>query len=70
MAKPRMFRPERVVVPKPEFETLSHGAVVEPIHREKRSPATESIASLADGEDVEIPTRPLFVKVVVAVPPK
>lgn len=69
VAKPKIFNPESVVVPNPEFETLSHGRVVEPTHKEKLSPATEFTASLAAGDVVPTPTLPSKVKVVVAVAP-
>ncbi len=69
VAEPAIVRPETVVVPKPELETLSHGAVVEPTQSEKASPATESTESRALGEVVPIPNLPSVVRVVVAVPP-
>jgi hypothetical protein len=34
VALPAILRPDSVVVPKPELETLNHGAVVEPTHSE------------------------------------
>ena len=41
VAEPEMFRPLSVVVPKPEFETVIHGLVVDPTYNEMRSPANE-----------------------------
>ena len=67
VALPEIFRPLTVVVPKPEFETVSHGAVVEPTHSENASPAIESIASLAEGVVVPIPTLPKKYDVAVVV---
>ena len=58
VADPEIVRPESVVVPKPEFETRNHGAVVDPTQNEKASPDTESTESLADGEVVPIPRLP------------
>ena len=70
VAEPAMFKPLSVVVPKPEFDTRNHGAVVDPTHSEKSSPAVEFTASLAEGVDVPIPSLPSGVNVDVAVPPK
>ena len=56
VAEPAIVRPDSVVVPNPELETLSHGAVVEPTHSEKFVPDIESIARVADGVVVPIPT--------------
>ena len=58
VAEPEMVRPLSVVVPKPELDTRSHGAVVDPTQNEKASPDTESTESLADGEVVPIPRLP------------
>ena len=65
-----MFRPERVVVPNPVFETVNHGADVEPTYRENRSPATELTDNLALGVDEPTPRDPVLVNVDVAVTPK
>jgi len=58
VAEPEIDKPESVVVPNPEFDTRSHGAVVEPTQREKFVPATESTASVAAGVVVAIPRAP------------
>jgi hypothetical protein len=59
VALPAIVKPDSVVVPNPELDTRNHGAVVEPTHREKVSPATELIESLADGDDVPTPRLPV-----------
>ena len=59
VAEPDIESPERVVVPKPELDTLIHGAVVEPTQKENASPATELTDSLAAGEEVETPSSPV-----------
>ncbi len=61
VAWPEMFKPDSVVVPKPVFETCSHGAVVLPTHSENASPATELTDNRADGVDVPTPIFPAFV---------
>jgi hypothetical protein len=59
VADPEIDSPDRVVVPKPELDTVNHGFVVLPTHSEKLSPATELIARRALGEDVDSPTLPV-----------
>jgi hypothetical protein len=58
VADPEIVRPDSVVVPKPELDTVNHGFVVLPTHSEKLSPATELIATVPDGVVVPIPTLP------------
>jgi hypothetical protein len=70
VAEPEMESPESVVVPKPELETRSHGAVVEPTQKEKLSPATESTARRAAGVVVPTPKRPRKYEVLVVVESK
>jgi len=70
VALPEMFRPERVVVPKPSDDTESCVAVDEPTTNPSVSPATGLTDSLAVGVDDETPTVPFELIVVVAVPPK
>ena len=67
VAEPVIVRPDSVVVPKPELDTVSHGAVVEPTQNEKFVPATESTASVAAGVVVPTPTLPRKYEVAVVV---
>ena len=59
VAEPEMFRPERVVVPKPTDETESCVAVDEPTTNPTVSPAIGLTPNRANGVDDEIPTFPV-----------
>ena len=56
VANPEIFKPERVVVPKPIEETESCVAVDEPTTNPIESPAIGLTERRANGEDEEIPT--------------
>ncbi len=61
MAEPEIFKPERVVVPKPSDETESCVAVDEPTRNPTESPAIGLTERRANGEVEPIPTAPDFV---------
>ena len=69
VAEPLMLRPDNVVVPKPMEETESWVAVDEPTTKPIESPPIGLTESRAKGVVVPTPSSPLWVKVLVAVPP-
>ncbi len=60
MAEPRIFNPDKVVVPNPRAETVSCEADVEPTMKPNVSPTTGLTESRAMGLDVEMPTLPML----------
>src|SRR3989338_2506815 len=69
VARPEIFNPERVVVPKPSEETESCVPVDEPTRNPTESPVMGLTERRANGEVEATPNFPPYVNVLVAVPP-
>lgn len=69
VAWPEMFKPDRVVVPKPIEDTESCVAVDEPTTNPYESPAIGLTASRANGVDVPTPSFPVASTRSISVPP-